>query len=182
MFIEILDTLYSWMQTPWYWIIAFVLWYIYYGLECMLNGAEGGLLMPFRCLIKNLTWSIPGGLQRRVVYFKDNLLPTPSLNDGKIHGSICGTIGWDYDWVVENDLYEDCVRDTLPGPFHFWFYSILCPIFWPVALVVLGVLIVLCIPLNLFEPVFEPLFERYFNWKEARFKARIENKITIRNA
>lgn len=182
MLIEILNTLFSWMQSPWYWVVAFGGWYLYYGLECALNGAMGGLLMPLREFVKDFTWSIPGGLQRRVAYFKENLLPTPSRIDGKVHGSISGTIGWDYDWVVENNLYEDCVKDTLPRPFHFWFYSVFCPIFWPVALVALVVLIVLCIPLNFFEPVFEPVFEKYFNWKEARFKSRIERKIAIRNA
>jgi len=182
MLIQILGNLYFWMHSPWYWIVAFAIWYIYYGIECALNGAEGGLLMPFKELGKDFTWSIPGGLKRRAGYLKQNLIPTPSLHDGKIHGSISGTISWDYDWVVENNLYKECAKDTIPGPFHFWFFIVLCPIFWPLTLIALGVLIALCIPLNLFEPVFEPVFERYFNWKEARFKSRIERKIAIRNA
>ena len=181
MFVEILYGLFSWMQSPWYWIIALVGWYIYYGLECMLNGSEPGLLIPFKWFVKDLTWAIPGGLRRRTEYFKENVMPSPSSIDGKRHGTISGTISWDYDWVADNNLYEDCAKDNLPGPFHFWFYSVLCPIFWPLTLVILAVLIVICIPLNLFEPVFKPLFDKYFDRKETRFKARIESKIAIRN-
>ena len=177
MLIEILGNLYSWMQSPWYWILAFVIWYLYYGLECLLNGAESGLFMPFSLFVKDFTWSIPGGLRRRVVYFKENLMPTPSRIDGKRHGCISGTISWDYDWVANNNLYEDCAKDTLPGPFHFWFFIVLCPIFWPLALVTLALFIVICIPLNLFEPAFEPVFEKYFNWREQRLRARVERKI-----
>lgn len=182
MFVEIISHLYIWMQSPWYWLVALVGWYLYYGLECLLNGAETGWLMPFYWLKQDFTWAIPGGLKRRTDYFKENIMPSPSRIDGKRHGMISGTISWGYDWVAENNLYEDCAKDTLPGPFHFWFYSVLCPIFWPVALFALCVLIVVAIPLNLFEPVFEPFFARYFDWKEAKLRAKIERKISIRNA
>jgi len=169
------------MQSPWYWVVALVVWYIYYGIECALNGAEGSPLMPFREIVKDFMWSIPGGLNRRAKYLKENLIPTPSRYDGKIHGSIHGTISWDYDWVVENNLYKDCAKDTIPGPLHFWFFSVLCPIFWPFALIILGALIIVSIPMNFFEPILEPIFKRYFDWREERLMSRIKEKIEPRN-
>ncbi len=181
MLIEILSNRYSLLHNYWYWIVAFVLWYIYLGVECLINGARPGWLMPFYYFGKDFTWSIPGGLQRRVKYLKENLIPKPSNINGKRNGSISGTIRWDYDWVADNNLYEDCVRDTLPGPFHFWFYSILCPILWPIALTVLAILFVVSIPLNLFESALEPIFDKYLDWREKRFMTRIEKKIATQN-
>jgi len=35
------------------------LWWAYYGVECFINGAFGGVWMPFRCWWEEFTWNIP---------------------------------------------------------------------------------------------------------------------------
>jgi hypothetical protein len=45
-------------------LAAFFAWWTMYGLECVLNGAMGGFFMPFRQLLIDLSYNLPGGRAR----------------------------------------------------------------------------------------------------------------------
>ena len=98
-------------------VCAFVLWYLYYGLESALNGGTLGrhpLLMPFQCFWEEVLWNIPGGLRRKTEYIRENVI-------GDWDGSVFGrTRSWNYEEVRIQNLYVDCARDIMRGPIHFW--------------------------------------------------------------
>ena len=83
-------------------IAGFILWYIYYSVECVING--GSIMrntvweMQWKCFLEELSWFLPGGNKRRIQFLKN--------------------IGCD-----EKDL------DKLPGRFHFIFTHIFIPLF-----------------------------------------------------
>jgi len=155
---------FSWLANPLgllaYVGIALGIWYVYYTLECCLNGGDLGRnfsTMAFSLFYEQLLWSIPGGLSRKSEYVKNNL-----VRDWE-NGGVCGSKQfWEYAEVREKNLYVECARDVMPGPLYFWIVNVGAPILWPVSLSILLALIVLSVILKPFEPILEPLFEKYF--------------------
>ena len=97
-------------------IIGCVLWYILTGFEGAINGGLAGrnpLLMPFQLFGEALPWYLPGGIKRRGEYIRKRVCHG--------HGVILGTkYSWKYNQIRDENLYEECAADTLPGPFYFW--------------------------------------------------------------
>jgi hypothetical protein len=51
-----------------------LVFWVFYGIECTLNGASGGLDMPFREWVVEAKWNIPfWGRKFRVVYLRKQL-------------------------------------------------------------------------------------------------------------
>jgi hypothetical protein len=81
-------------------LIGLLIWWLYYGLECFLNGTmvQGGpyrLGMPFVCWIEELSWNLPFVGWRARLDFTEG----------------------DAEWAKE-----------LPGPTHFIFSCVLLPL------------------------------------------------------
>ncbi len=72
-------------------------WYVYYGLECYLNGASIGrnqYAMPFLCLWEETLWILPGGRRRKLAFARGDAdwadeLPGP-VHYVLTHGLILG--------------------------------------------------------------------------------------------
>lgn len=98
-------------------IVAFVLCYLYYGLESALNGGTVDrhlFWMPFRCFWEEVLWNIPGGFKRKVEYVRKNFV-------GDWNGSVCGsTRSWNYEEVRTKNLFVACTRDVMRGTINFW--------------------------------------------------------------
>lgn len=95
---------------------AFVLWYVYFNFEYAINGGGAGrnpYLMVFQLFWQDILWSIPGGLKRKTAFIKERF--------GSGNVCIAGSKrNWEWEDVVRDNLYEDCAKDTLPGPVGFW--------------------------------------------------------------
>ena len=98
-------------------ICAFVLWYLYYGFECALNGGNLGrhpLLMPFQCFWEEVLWNIPGGFRRKMEYVRENVI-------GDWDGAVLGrTRSWRNEEVRVQNLLSACTHDVMRGPINFW--------------------------------------------------------------
>ena len=105
-------------------VCAFVLWYLYFGLEYALNGGTLGrhpFLMVFQCFWEEVLWNIPGGLGRKTKYVRENVI-------GDSSGSVLGhTLTWNYHEVRSNNLFSACARDVLRGAWSFWATTIVVP-------------------------------------------------------
>jgi hypothetical protein len=55
-------------------VFGFVLWWIYYGLECYINGEIGcnQYAMRFRLMWEEFLWILPGGKKRKLEYCNGN--------------------------------------------------------------------------------------------------------------
>lgn len=119
----------------WYITIAFGIWYVYYGFECALNGGTLGrnpLLMPFQCFWEELLWNLPGGMRRKIIYLKENVIGEEG--SGCIVGMGFFGKSWDFEEVRQKNFYKACARDVLSGSFHFWIVVVAAPLLWPASL------------------------------------------------
>lgn len=98
-----------------------LLWFLYYGMECSINGAynptESSLRMVWRCWQEERSWILPGGRKLKGEYIK------------KLMGSFeNGHIGeWRYRDIRENNLYEEVGDAELPGLGHYILTHICLP-------------------------------------------------------
>ena len=160
---------FAWLESPLglagYLVVAFVIWYIYYSIECGLNGGSlerNPFTMAFFLFWEQLLWSIPGGLQRRTEYVRENVV-------GDWLGGVCGSKRfWNYAEVREKNLYAECARDVLPTPLYFWLVVVGAPMMWPISLAIVVALILLgpILAQFEFEPLFEKAMDKYDAWKE----------------
>ncbi|MCC6934297.1 MAG: hypothetical protein IT406_01195 [Candidatus Yanofskybacteria bacterium] len=97
---------------------AFLLWYLYFGLEYYLNGGTLGrdpLLMPFQCFWEEVRESIPGGIKLKEQRIRE------AVRDVRVQGSFLGRTGfWHYDDIRGQHLYRACARDVFRPPLEFW--------------------------------------------------------------
>ncbi len=117
-------------------------WWLFYGLECYMNGDMGGVLpMHIRCLWQDVKWLLPSN---RAKYIKE------MIAEG--NGAICGNpsltrilynfwfvnekdseqylprYSWTYQEIREKNLYQKVGNNVLPGIGHFVMIHILCPV------------------------------------------------------
>lgn len=103
-------------------IVGFVIWYLFYGLECWANGAfMSSKQTHWSCLLEDVLWVLPGASKRKGEYIKKTM--------GSFeHGSMCSSSGsWDYEEIREKNLYEVVGNAMLPGLGHFLFMHVLIP-------------------------------------------------------
>lgn len=92
-------------------ILSAIIWYVYYGLESFLNGGNLGrhwFWFPMQCLWQEVQWNFSSGRAnciREIV----------ASGDGVIMGS---KHSWHYADIREQNLYNECGRDCLPGLLH----------------------------------------------------------------
>lgn len=106
--------------------VGFCLWYLYYGLECWMNGAtmsRNQYLMHFSCLWEEFLWALPFyGAYLKGEYIREQ------ISDFE-HGAMCSSSGsWDYSEIREKNLYKKVGKAMLPGTWHFVCTHIVFPL------------------------------------------------------
>jgi len=120
-----------------YFTIAFVVWYIGYGLEMYLNGGSlgRGRWWVFKCFVEEAQWFLPGGLEKRTNYIRTMVGTDRSLN-GFVGGH-------SYEEIRTHNLYEKIAKRSLGNGFTFWGVDVILLFFlWPVAVAILALLVV----------------------------------------
>jgi hypothetical protein len=85
-------------------VLGFVFWYLYYGMECYINGGSLGrnqFSMHFSLLWEEFLWFLPGGFDRRVDYLLECKVINPDVAD-----------------YSEQEIRE-ITKEMLPGRLHF---------------------------------------------------------------
>jgi hypothetical protein len=98
-----------------YALTASILWYAYYRIELARSDMILGRnpwLAPFQLFWKELLWYLPGGMERRIAFLKEDVI-------GSASGMICGSWRlWSRKEVRDQNLYRGCAQDVLPGIEH----------------------------------------------------------------
>lgn len=111
-----------------YIVVAFVVWYITYGLTVFMNGGNNVM----RTFLKEVTWYVPGGLRRRTAFIKEMIDET--LQYPNFDGAICGSKRtWHSREIHEQNLYGACASDVLGSSWEFWLGALVIPLTWPVS-------------------------------------------------
>ena len=119
----------------WYLPVAFVIWYVGYGLEVAINGGTLGrslLLAPFSCFWEQMLETLPGGRAKWARQQAD--LAGELLRCGN-YTYIGRRHSWDLFTVREQGLYAQMGKDCLPGPWHLFLW-VVGPLLWPITLLV----------------------------------------------
>ncbi|KKT91053.1 MAG: hypothetical protein UW92_C0019G0008 [Candidatus Jorgensenbacteria bacterium GW2011_GWA2_45_13] len=94
-------------------ILGLIIWYLFYGLECFINGGTIGksrFFFPFECLWNEILWNLPGGKE---TYVKKHIA------NSSIDTAVCGSKQvWRSAEIRKKNLYFECGKDILPGFFH----------------------------------------------------------------
>ena len=98
-----------------YALATLILWYVYYRMELARSDRILGRnpwVAPFQLFWKELLWNLPGGMERRIAYLKEDVI-------GSSHGMIRGSGRvWSRKEVRDKNLYHGCARDVVPGVGH----------------------------------------------------------------
>lgn len=102
------------------WLIGGILWYLYYGLECSLNGGMGCWTLPFKCLWDDIRFKFS---KKARIAWAIGVVGTKAATWG---GCLMG-YKHDYRHIREHDLYDEFAKAVLPGWIHFILTHILIP-------------------------------------------------------
>ncbi|MCI0533249.1 hypothetical protein L0Y49_03455 [bacterium] len=101
-------------------LCAFIVWYLYFSFEYMLNHCMAGrnqFLAVFELYAVNVLRNIPGGMKRKTEFIRN-------LAHNSKYDSILGDKRrWNFGEIQEHNLYRECAEDVFKSPLAFWFKS-----------------------------------------------------------